>query len=153
MTEIHKPLPELDVRACWDLLRRNEIGRLAIVVDGRPEIFPVNYVADHGSIVLFTAPGMKLTGSVHGALVAFEIDGYDRGSKEAWSVVAKGQGREVNEMHELISAADLPLRPWHGGPKNHVVRLEPQTVTGRRFVVAVDPGGPVPEAARRTPDE
>ena len=36
----------LDPEACWQLLRSIRVGRLAVCADGRPLIFPVNYVVD-----------------------------------------------------------------------------------------------------------
>jgi nitroimidazol reductase NimA-like FMN-containing flavoprotein (pyridoxamine 5'-phosphate oxidase superfamily) len=37
------------------------VGRVGFVVDGRPLILPVNYLADDDSIVFCTAPGTKLS--------------------------------------------------------------------------------------------
>ena len=42
----------------------------------RPEIFPINYVVDHGTVVFRTAEGTKLAGAVQRD-VAFEADGYE----------------------------------------------------------------------------
>ncbi|MEY2957656.1 MAG: hypothetical protein RLZZ01_224, partial [Actinomycetota bacterium] len=39
---------------CWRLLERHEVGRLAVSVSDRPDIFPVNYVVDQGGIVFRT---------------------------------------------------------------------------------------------------
>jgi len=50
-------LPE---RECWDLLEGVTLGRLVTSVDGRPEIFPVNYVVQPRTILLRTAEGTKL---------------------------------------------------------------------------------------------
>lgn len=66
----------LTVSACWELLRQAVVGRLAVVVDGGPEIFPVNYLVDHGSIIFRTAEGTKLANAIDGP-VAFEVDDYD----------------------------------------------------------------------------
>ena len=44
---------------CWDLLGANQIGRLAVVVAGRPDIFPVNYVVNEGEIYFRTGEGSK----------------------------------------------------------------------------------------------
>ena len=46
---------ELDESACWGLLRSVEVGRLAVVVNHRPEIFPINFVVDHATVVFRTA--------------------------------------------------------------------------------------------------
>jgi uncharacterized protein len=49
---------------CWALLRSQEAGRLAVLIADRPEIFPINYVVDHGTVVFRTAEGTKLAGAV-----------------------------------------------------------------------------------------
>jgi nitroimidazol reductase NimA-like FMN-containing flavoprotein (pyridoxamine 5'-phosphate oxidase superfamily) len=124
---------ELGESDCWELLRNAEVGRLAVSVANHPDIFPVNYVVDHGSIVFRTNEGTKLAASVLGVAVAFEIDGYDADAGDAWSVVVKGRAVEVEQLLGRFEAADLPLFPWHAGPKYRVVRIEPDDVTGRRF--------------------
>lgn len=53
---------ELSAAESWALLRRAVVGRLALTVDGRPEIFPVNHMVDHGTVVFRTAVGTKLGG-------------------------------------------------------------------------------------------
>lgn len=130
-----KEMIRLEPNECWSLLRSCEVGRVAMSTADHPHIFPVNFVVDHGSIVFRTADGTKLAESVLGRPVAFEVDGYDAGLGEAWSVVIKGSAREIEGMHELFDATDLPLFPWHAGPKHHYVRIDPVEVTGRRFGV------------------
>jgi len=125
---------DLSTAQCWALLRESSVGRLAVSADGQPDIFPVNHVVDHGSIVFRTALGTKLLGSA-GRLVAFEADGYDLSDATAWSVVVKGMAREIWEIDEAIDALELPLFPWHAPPKPRFVRVEPVSVTGRRFHV------------------
>src|SRR5688500_11692317 len=87
----------LDESACWALLRGAEVGRLAIVVNHRPEIFPITFVVDHATVVFRTAAGTKLDWGA-GRDVAFEVDGYYLGTGVAWSVVVKGLAREVKQM-------------------------------------------------------
>ena len=77
------------------LLRASVVGRLAVSITDHPDIFPINYVVDHGSIVFRTAEGTKLAAAVLGRGVAFEVDGYDEPSGEAWSVVVKGHAVEI----------------------------------------------------------
>jgi nitroimidazol reductase NimA-like FMN-containing flavoprotein (pyridoxamine 5'-phosphate oxidase superfamily) len=126
---------ELVTDECWRLLERHEVGRLAVSVSDRPDIFPVNYVVDQGGIVFRTGPGTKLAASVLGRGVAIEIDGYDPIAGEAWSVVVKGTARMIEHMIEYFEAEDLPLFPWHAAPKPDIVRIEADEVTGRRFRV------------------
>ena len=133
MTTDRLGMTELDTEECLELLRRNEVGRLAIAIRNQPDIFPVNYVVDRGCVVFRTAEGTKLAAAVLGRGVAFEVDGVDGG--DAWSVIVKGHAVELQRMDELFAAADLPLYPWQAAPKHRYVRIEPVLVTGRRFHV------------------
>ena len=143
---------ELASNEALALLRQSPVGRLAVVVDGQPDIFPVNYVADHGTVVFRTAEGTKLAGAV-GAAVAFEVDGYDPAAGAAWSVVVKGRAEQVRRLEDLLDTAGLPLFPWHAAPKQRFVRIVPDGVTGRRFTT-VDPGAwAPPHSGRRAPGE
>ena len=132
---------ELDPPECWALLRTGEVGRLGVAIAGEPDIFPVNYVVEHGSVVFRTEGGTKLAAAVLGRAVAFEVDGLDAATGEAWSVVIKGHAAEIEALHEYVAALDLPLVPWTGEPKSRFVRILPVTITGRRFrVVRAAPG-------------
>ncbi|MHA7268784.1 pyridoxamine 5'-phosphate oxidase family protein [Arthrobacter sp. HLT1-20] len=120
---------------CWALLRGQVIGRLAVVADDHPDIFPINYAVDKDSIVFRTAEGTKLYGSSSNTPVAFEIDGYDPSSEEAWSVVLRGTVMAVRAGSGLAEAESLTLEPWQGGVKNHLMRILPLNLSGRRFKV------------------
>ena len=91
----------------------SEVGRLAVSIANHPDIFPINFVVDHGTVVFRTAEGTKLAAAVLGEAVAFEVDGYDAAAGEAWSVVIKGRAIEIERMQDLFDALDLPLFPWH----------------------------------------
>ena len=125
----------LSTHDCLELLRSAEVGRLAVSIAERPDIFPINYVVDRGTVVFRTAEGTKLAASVLGRGVAFEVDGYDADAGEAWSVVIKGHAVEIERIQDLFDALDLPLFPWHAAPKHRFVRIEPVEVSGRRFHV------------------
>jgi len=116
-------------------LREAPVGCLAVLVDGRPDILPVNAIVDHATIVFRTAPGTKLAAASR-ADVAYEVDGYDLHDGAGWSVVVKGRGHVVRESQEWLSAASLPIFPWQEGRKSWFVRIEPQRVTGRRLRVS-----------------
>ncbi len=127
---------DLTADACWALLRTAETGRLGVVADGEPDIFPVNFIVDHGTVVFRTAPGAKMTAALSGPRVAFEADGADPAAGQAWSVVLKGRAEEVTQLHELLDTTALPLFPWHLGPKHHLIRIAVEEITGRRFSIA-----------------
>jgi len=140
----------LETNVCWQLLRVTEVGRLAVSITEHPDIFPINYVVDQGTVVFRTAEGTKLAAAVLGRAVAFEIDGYDPDRGDAWSVVMKGHATEIERMQDVFDVLDLPLFPWHASPKHRFVRIEPFDITGRRFHVterpATDARGTAPQA-------
>jgi len=134
---------------CWGLLWGADVGRLAVAVENHPDIFPVNFVVDRGAVVFRTAEGTKLTAAVLGRAVAFEVDGYDRATGDAWSVVLKGPAREIHQAGELFDALYLPLFPWHAAPKHRFVRVVRGEVTGRRFHVVDRSAWSVPSTGGR----
>ncbi len=119
---------------CVVLLRADEIGRLAVIDGGRPVIFPVNYAMDGEDIVFRTAPGTKLEQGPR-APACFEIDGFDRTHHAGWSVVVTGRLEEVTPYNGSLfpHVRDLPVHPWADGPKDHIMRLVPASITGRRI--------------------
>jgi nitroimidazol reductase NimA-like FMN-containing flavoprotein (pyridoxamine 5'-phosphate oxidase superfamily) len=125
----------LETHTCLELLRTGEVGRLAVSISDQPDIFPINYVVDHGTVVFRSAEGTKLAGALLGRGVAFEVDGYDAAAGEAWSVVIKGYAVEIEQMHQYFDALELPLFPWHAAAKHRFVRIEPVEITGRQFRV------------------
>ena len=127
---------ELTESECWSLLRSADVGRLAVAIGDHPDIFPVNHFIDGNSILFRSAAGTKLAAAVLGRAVAFEVDGYDASDGEAWSVVVKGSAHLIENMFEYLEAEELPLFPWHLGPKPNIVRVEPLEVSGRRFFAA-----------------
>jgi uncharacterized protein len=127
----------LEANTCWALLRSSEVGRLAVSIGNCPDIFPINFVVDHGTLVFRAAEGTKLPAAVLGEAVAFEVDGYAEAG-EAWSVVMRNRATEIERVQDVFDALDLPLFPWHAAPKHRFMRIEPENVSGRRFNV-VDP--------------
>ena len=137
MTEEYEEEVEiLSASACWTLLRDTGIGRLAVWVTEHPEIFPINYVVDHSSLVFRTAACTKLAAALAGVPVALEIDGHETSADRAWSVVVKGMSEQIRGVEALTDTLTLPLLPWQSGPKGRFVRINPTAVSGRRFPVA-----------------
>ena len=102
---------ELAESACWALLRTTSVGRLAVWVDDHPDIFPINFAVDHGTVVFRSKAGTKVSAALSDAPVALEADGYDADTSEAWSVVIRGQAEEIRSGADLIETIDLPLFP------------------------------------------
>lgn len=127
---------ELPVSTCWALLREAGIGRLAVWVENHPDIYPLNFAVDHGTLIFRSHEGTKVDSALAAAPVALEIDGYDASSSTAWSVVVKGRAENIHQIQDLMNTVDLPLFPWQAGQKNRFIRIVPALITGRRFPVA-----------------
>ncbi|MFJ5956413.1 pyridoxamine 5'-phosphate oxidase family protein [Paenarthrobacter sp. NPDC092416] len=125
----------LDNKQCWELLRSVSVGRLAAWAGDHPEIFPINYKVDHGTVVFRTGEGSKLHAALSTAPVALEADGVDPGSGIAWSVVVKGKAESIKLTQDVLDTVGLLLFPWQAGRKDHFVRVVPTALTGRRFKV------------------
>lgn len=129
-------LEELTLAECWELLRPGGVGRLAVTINGEPDIFPVNYLVDGSRLVIRTAAGLKLAAAVLGRAVAFEVDHLDVETQTAWSVVLRGPAVEIEDLEELLRAEDLDLQPWTDAEsKNRYFAVDPTVVTGRRIEV------------------
>jgi hypothetical protein len=129
------PVEQISEQQCWQLVRSSEFGRLAVLLDDGPGIFPINFVVDHATIVFRSAPGSKLDAALADNPLAFEVDGYDAESGRAWSVVVRGTASEITRLYDIIDTFRLPLYPWHGSAKHRFVRISPSEVSGRRFAV------------------
>ncbi len=119
---------------CWALLAEAPIGRVGVLVDSAPEIYPVNYAVDGETVVFRTDPGTKLRALDRSPSVCFEVDGVDLDERAGWSVLVKGRATTLTMPADLATAAELPLRFWGAGDKFHWIRIVPVEVTGRRIV-------------------
>jgi nitroimidazol reductase NimA-like FMN-containing flavoprotein (pyridoxamine 5'-phosphate oxidase superfamily) len=109
------------------------VGRIGFVVDGRPQIIPVNYLADDDSVVFCTAPGTKLSAIGGGAPVVFEVDDSRALYHAGWSVLVKGTAHEITDESELDGLRRGPLHSWATRSTEHWVRVTIEEVTGRRI--------------------
>lgn len=124
----------LSERECVRLLKTRDVGRFALVVDGRPEIFPVNYAFDERAVVFRTSSGMKLERGPYTA-AAFEVDDVDRRSGVAWSVVVHGTAHDISASADELSARlrRLVVRPAAPGARLKWMAIYAERITGRRF--------------------
>lgn len=136
MADESPTVQELSESDCWALLRTTGVGRLAVLVDDHPDLFPINFAVDHGTLVFRSDSGTKVSAALAESPVAFETDGYDDARNEAWSVVVKGRAEAISSAQELLDTVDLPLFPWQAGAKGRFVRIVPTMTSGRRFPVA-----------------
>ncbi|MFP5366498.1 MAG: pyridoxamine 5'-phosphate oxidase family protein, partial [Actinomycetes bacterium] len=87
------------------------------------------------AIFFRTAPGTKLRSLVTGKPVALEADALNVYGTEVWSVVVKGTPAPVEDGDMPLDLADPDREPWEQGLKEHLIRIIPTEVTGRRFSV------------------
>jgi len=129
-----------------ELLARADVGRVGVTIGALPAIFPVNYRMIDGAVVFRTGAGSKLRAATSEAVVAFEIDGYDRDARSGWSVLVVGRAEVVRdpELAEKVLASGL--EPFAGGDRSAIVRIEPGFVSGRRIALH---GQATPSAERR----
>ena len=137
--EIRRELEEISESECLRLLRRHSLGRIAVVVDEKPQIFPVNYALQDRIIVFRTAPGTKLS-YAPSSNVSFEIDEYNPESGVGWSVMVQGVARDATTALDDPSwkASGAMPHPVAPGVRTHRVAIDSQTITGRRFRIPVE---------------
>src|SRR5215471_5292014 len=139
---------ELTKSECFALLSGARLGRVAVIDDQGPAIFPVNFVLDRHMVVFRTDEGTKLDAATRGSRVAFEIDATDEAARTGWSVLVRGEAVEVTNPAELARLQKLRLSPWAPGAKSRYVRILPAVLTGRRIWA---PGAPSHRDANRIP--
>ena len=131
------PVTELSEDESWKLVSGVSLGRLVTTVDGGTEIFPVNYVVQHHTLLFRTAEGTKLLTAVLNEHVVFEAD--DHNVAEGWSVVVRGTAKLLSTSAEIEEARRAGLYPWVATKKLRFVRITPESLTGRRFVFGPEP--------------
>jgi len=134
MTTSQRPLHNLSRKECLEFLQYHSfVGRLGFVLDGRPMVLPVNYLADEEAVVFCTAEGTTLSAVAEGSEVVFEVDDSHPLERSGWSVVVRGPARVVTDPGEIDALRRGPLRSWAARSPERWVRITIQEVTGRRL--------------------
>jgi nitroimidazol reductase NimA-like FMN-containing flavoprotein (pyridoxamine 5'-phosphate oxidase superfamily) len=126
-------LEQLSRSACLALLEECEVGRVGVVVDGGPEIYPVNFIVEGDRILFRTAGGGKLRGMEQSPAVCFEVDGIDPDRRTGWSVLVKGRAEVITDAPTARQLAESRLRYWAPGQKARWICIQPHAITGRRI--------------------
>lgn len=129
------PAEILDPQDCWRLLGEASVGRLAVTVNGHPDVFPVNYKVDGESLVFRTGSGTKQEALDADPVIAFEVDRVSAEFGLAWSIVVKGQAEKTAFSNQSLDALGRALFPWQGTGKDYLIRIVPESMTGRRFTL------------------
>lgn len=118
---------------CWRLLATARVGRVAVCVDAVPVVLPVTFALVGGDVVFFTGTGTKLVAAEAGRTVGFEVDEIDADGERGWSVLVVGTA-SLASFASRTRAEALGLYPWAAGDRQRLVRIRPETVTGRRIL-------------------
>lgn len=131
-------LERLDESECLKLIGAARIGRLAYTGRFGPTVLPVRYKLHEGSIVFHTLQDTfteeDLRTGIAGAeyQVAFEADNYDPETLEGWVVLVVGPAHHVDSEAERASIIAAGADPWPGAESEHLVRVNPVRIGGRR---------------------
>ena len=131
--------------ACWELLPRATVGRLAWTdSDGRVLVVPVNFGVDGRTVVVRTGDTVLLAAARAGARCAFQADDLEPGLRSGWTVLVDGHLRVVDDPVSAERLGQL-VSPWLRVPRPHVLLIEETQVSGRRLqhvggveVIAID---------------
>lgn len=137
-------LGTLEPGKCEELLKRQDVGRLAFALQDRVGIVPVHYVYDEGWIYGRTEPEGKLVPILRNRRVAFEVDEI-RGMFSWQSVVVHGSlyliepdaGEKEKAAHDKalqLLRRILPTTLGKADPvpfRNQLFRISVSEITGR----------------------
>ncbi|NLT30395.1 MAG: pyridoxamine 5'-phosphate oxidase family protein [Propionibacterium sp.] len=110
---------------CWELLRTQNVGRVAWSGDDGLLVLPVNYVLHDDRVVFRTIDGGALAALASGRTVAFQIDDIDTETQTGWSVLARGASG-VPQTHDAPDP-----QPWVDDQRDLWVALTISEVSGR----------------------
>lgn len=128
-------LEVLERDECLRLLATATLGRVGVTTGALPSVLPVNFRLDGDRILFRTGAGTKLEAATDNAVVAFEVDEIDPGTRSGWSVVVTGVARALTDVG-LAEAQRLALARWAPGEDHRIVAISTELVSGRRIVTA-----------------
>jgi hypothetical protein len=132
-------LVHLDREACLVLLAGRPVGRLVFTHRALPDVLPVNYRLDGDNLLIRLGSGSTAAKATRNAVVAFEVDEIELDSRTGWSVTVVGHAREISDPGELRRVESLPLTSWVGDPRDSIISVAIERVTGRRLFHPGDP--------------
>ena len=127
-------IEHLSLAESVSLLRENNFGRIAFVIDDYPVVLPVNFrlatLYGRTWIAIRTRPGNVI--DHQGMKVAFEADGADEQHRQGWSVLVRGTLQHVDPDVAGIRE-HFDSEPWLSAERDAWLIIEPYAITGRRL--------------------
>ena len=119
---------------CLQLLATATFGRVGVSVDALPAIVPVTIALMDDAVVFRTVPGTKLAAATDRSVLAVEVDEYDPGAGDGWSVLVRGIASELASSDAVDRARRLLRDSWlELETSEHYVQVACDLVTGRRL--------------------
>ena len=128
--EFANGMDTLTLSECNEYLRFGGVGVLAFCEASVPILRPVNFAMDEDAIVIRTGEGRIFEAAKRSESASFVISEIDRVEHAGRSVIVSGK---LVERPVFGSLADIPLRPWAGSEKNHLIGLSIDRISGRRI--------------------
>jgi Pyridoxamine 5'-phosphate oxidase len=108
------------------------VGRIVFTERALPAVRPANHILDNGQVIISSRDGaaiVDLTRRDHATVVAYEADQIDPATHTGWTVTITGFAHLVNDPQQAARHRRA-LRPWITGEMNHIIRIDPQIITG-----------------------
>jgi hypothetical protein len=134
-------LTQLTKDECLDLLASVSVGRIIFTRRALPAAELVNFVLDHGDIVIRMDRGDQIAVAVREAIVAFEADDLNPVGQAGWTVTVIGRSQEVTDPEDIDRFKQLCLSSWVPAGREHFFRMSPEILTGRRLHAHDHSGG------------
>jgi hypothetical protein len=109
------------------------VGRIIYTRQALPAVELVNFVLDHGDIIIRTDRSGTLAAATRGAVVAFQADSLDPSGLAGWSVTVIGQSQEVTDAEEIRRLEQIGLSSWAPGERQNFIRISPGILNGRQL--------------------
>ncbi|MEL4357479.1 MULTISPECIES: pyridoxamine 5'-phosphate oxidase family protein [unclassified Luteococcus] len=119
----------LDAAECSLLLREQAVGRVAFQGPDGLTVLPLSYLLADEKIVLRTARDTQLAALPEQTPVAFEVDEFDAGFRNGWSVLVRGQLHRAGD-EDLASHGPMP-EPFVPDDREQLLVITPREYTGR----------------------
>jgi hypothetical protein len=129
-TKLNSGLDVLDPEECLRLVLTQTVGRLGIIVDGRPEFHPVNFALAGEHVIIRSDHDTKLAAALAGPVV-FEVDHFEEATTTRWSVMMHGRAQLVSGRADQTGPQNRVLHPWPQAELPQQLRIIAVKVTGR----------------------
>ena len=129
-----KEIEILSPEESWTMLGQQTVGRFVYADRSGLAAIPVNYALNKEQIVFRINDASHLR-EVLQTPCAFEVDDLHPDEGTGWSVLARGQAREVplEDVPALVTELNKLPHPIVEGTHNVWIALTPNQVTGRRL--------------------